>query len=235
MRFNESIIATLLLLSFSGFSQNSEIGILGGTSYYIGELNPSVQIMNKTRPAIGVFYRKNTSKRYALRIGANYGKLAATDEFSSTKLSEFRQLSFSSDLWEAYGVLEFNFIPYQINNYSTSSSSFTPYVFIGIAAFRVNPSVKNEGGGNVSSRGAIIAPSVPFGFGIKFNFVGNLGLAIEWGMRKTITDQIDGLSGTYSGGYQLSNTQNKDWYSIVGITLNYKILTKTDNCPGVIN
>ncbi len=233
MKVYKSIIVFFFLSSLYGFSQNSEIGFLGGTSYYLGELNPSIQIANKIRPVIGVFYRKNTSKRYALRIGANYGKLAATDEFSSTELSQFRQLSFSTDIWEAYGVLEFNFIPYQINNYSTSS--FTPYVFIGAAVFRVSPSIENNGVAITSSQGSVIAPSMPFGLGIKFNFARNLGLAIEWGMRKTFTDQIDGLSETYIGGYQLSNTQNNDWYSIVGITLNYKILTKGDVCPVVVN
>ena len=233
MRFFRIIVIFFLLINLSADSQNSDIGILGGTSYYLGELNPSLQVVNKVRPALGVFYRKNINKRYGLRIGANYGKLASTDNYSSTGLSEFRQLSFSSDLWELYGVLEFNFIPYQINNYS--SSSFTPYVFIGGAVFRVNPEIENNASGNSTSNGATIAPSMPFGLGVKFDFVGNMGLAIEWGMRKTLTDQIDGLSETYAGGYQLSNTQNNDWYSIIGITLDYKILTKSDRCRGPDN
>ena len=233
MRLAILIIIVFLLHSIKGQSQNSEIGFFGGTSYYLGELNPGIQVVNKIRPALGVFYRKNTSKRYALRIGANYGRLAASDNMNSTELSSFRQLSFSSGILEAYGVLEFNFIPYQINNYSTSS--FTPYVFIGAAVFRASPDIENNGSLVASSKGAIIAPSIPFGLGLKFNFVGNLGLSLEWGMRKTFTDEIDGLSESYDGGYQLSNTQNKDWYSFVGITLNYKILTKTDHCPGVIN
>ncbi len=231
MRFYKSIIVFFFLFSVAATGQHSEIGFLGGSSYYLGELNPSAQVINKVRPALGVFYRKNTSKRYALRFGVNYAQLAATDKFSSTELSQFRQLSFSSNLLEGYGILEFNFIPYQINNYTTSS--FTPYVFIGAAAFWVKPSV--EGGTTELEKGDVIAPSMPFGFGVKFNFIRNLGLAVEWGMRKTFTDEIDGLSETYNSGYQLSNTQNKDWYSIVGITLNYKILTKTDHCPGVIN
>ena len=54
-------------------------------------------------------------------------------------------------------------------------------------------------------------------------------------MRKTFTDEVDGLSETYVNTYQLSNSQNKDWYSIVGITLNYKILTKDARCIGVVN
>ena len=232
MKFHRLIIIFFILFSLFAKSQNSEIGVLAGSSYYMGELNPSIHVINKVRPALGVFYRKNLSKRYALRFGANYAMLSATDQFSSTELSEFRQLSFSTNLWEGYGILEFNFIPYQINNYATSS--FTPYVFIGVAGFWVRPSV-NGGGNREITKTNVIAPSIPFGLGVKFNFARNFGLGIEWGMRKTFTDQIDGLSETYVNGYQLSNTQNNDWYSIIGITLNYKILTKSDHCPGVIN
>lgn len=233
MGFRKILIPLFIMLSVPVVAQHSEIGILGGTSYYLGELNPSTQIVNKVRPAVGVFYRRNTSKRYALRFGVNYGKLAATDAKTSTELSNYRQLSFSSDLIEGYGILEFNFLPYQINNYTTAG--YSPYVFIGVAGFLVNPTVKNNVTNSSSSEGSEFAPSMPFGVGIKFDLAGNLGMAVEWGMRKTWTDVIDGLPETYPSGYQLSNTQNKDWYSILGITLNYKILTESDRCPGVIN
>lgn len=212
-------------------SQHVELGVFGGAAYYLGELNPGKPFLNKPRPVVGVLYRKNWSKRYALRLSANYGKLAAEDKINNTEWSTFRELSFSTSILEASGMLEFNFLPYQINNYTTSP--FTPFVFIGIAACRVSPTVKSATT-NASTKGkSIIAPSVPFGVGFKFNFIQNLGLNIEWGVRKTFTDDIDGLSPTYLNGYQLSNSQNNDWYSFAGISLNYKILTKSDRCPVV--
>jgi hypothetical protein len=210
-------------------SQHVEIGLFGGTTYYLGELNPGVPFVNKPRPIIGVLYRKNWSKRYALRLSANYGKLAAEDKMNSSEWSGFRELSFSSSILEASGVLEFNFLPYQINNYNTSP--FTPFVYIGIAAFQVKPTVENTTTGAEVEGSSLIAPSVPFGFGFKFDFIRNLGLSIDWGVRKTFTDEVDGLGETYLNGYQLSNSENNDWYSFVGISLNYKILTKRDRCP----
>lgn len=235
MRLRGYITYIFLSISFLSYGQHSEIGILGGTSYYLGELNPSIQVANKLKPAVGVFFRRNTgkSKRYALRFGLNYGLLEASDKITSAEISDYRQLSFSSNLLEGYGVLEFNFLPYEIN--STRASYYSPYVFIGIAGFMVNPEVENYVTNTSSSSGSLIAASIPFGFGVKFNLVNNLGMGIEWGMRKTFTDEIDGLPETYPGGYQLSNTQNNDWYSILGITLNYKILTKDARCTGVVN
>lgn len=225
------------LLSFQcffAFTQHAEIGLIGGSSYYIGEINPSKHLINEFNPALGVFYRKNLNKRYALRGGVNVAKLSASDDITASDLSEFRQLSFSGTLLEGYGILEFNFLPYQINNYK--SYPYTPYVFIGAAIFRVSSTIENDGMFFIEEpNSAVISYSMPFGLGFKFDLSSNLGMGIEWGIRKTWTDQIDGLAESYSWGYQLSNNQNKDWYAIVGITLNYKILTERDRCPGVIN
>ncbi len=229
MRFKLSFFIGLVFLCSFGFAQNVDIGLMAGTSYYLGEINPGTPVLNQPKPSIGLFYRKNFNKRYALRYGLNYGKLAATEKHRSTDNSSYRHLSFSSDLWEGYGLLEFNFIPYQINNRATSRS--TPYIFIGMAAFRVKPETR---GRNIESETSLISVSIPFGVGMKFNLAGNMGFGIEWGMRKTFTDEIDGVSESYRDGYQLGNSKNNDWYSIIGLVLNYKILTHKDRCnmPG---
>ena len=230
MRKKVLFLFLILFLFFNkSKAQHTEIGVLFGASYYIGELNPSNPFINKINPAIGVLYRKNLNKRYALRYGLNYGLLAADDSYNKTEWNKIRNLSFSTSMLEVSGLLEFNFLPYQINNYNTSP--FTPFVFIGAAVFRVAPKVKNNDTSTTSESKSIIAPSIPFGVGIKFDFIRNIGLNIEWGVRKTFTDEIDGLPNTYANGYQISNSNNKDWYSFAGITLNYKILTKTDRCP----
>ena len=98
MKLRYIIVYIFLFLNSFLFCQNSEIGFFGGTSYYVGELNPTIQIINKVRPTIGAFYRKNLNTRYALRVGINYGKLAASDDFNLTELSKFRKLSFTSDI-----------------------------------------------------------------------------------------------------------------------------------------
>ncbi len=233
MRHQIIIITFFLSLATIGFSQYSELGVFGGTSYYIGELNPSIQVVNEVNPSVGLFYRRNTNTRYALRFGLNYAKLSASDSKLNSALSNYRQMSFQSELYEGYGILEFNFLPYEIGNRRTAP--YSPYVFIGLAVFMVNPEIESNSGSTVNSTGTAIAPSVPFGVGIKFSLNNSWGMGLEWGMRKTFMDEIDGLTSTDSGGYQLSNSQNKDWYSLLGLTLNYKILTKDRRCPQVIN
>jgi len=212
-------------------AQHAEIGVSIGSSYYVGELNPSIPFLNRVNLVLGVLYRKNLNKRYALRYELNYGFLSAEDKFNKSIWSETRNLSFSTPILEGSFLLEFNFLPYEIDNYNTSS--FTPFVFIGAAVFRVSPVVKQNDINAFYEVNSIIAPSIPFGFGFKFDSFRKLGLNIEWGIRKTYTDEIDGLPNIGTNYYQISNSQNNDWYSFAGITLNYKILTKSDRCPVV--
>jgi len=233
MKLKTLIFLFPLFFCFVAKAQHSEVGFLLSTSYYIGELNQTGQAVNKPNLGVGIFYRKNLSTRYSYRIGANYGKLSASDNFYSSGLSEWRQLSFSGNLFEGHALFEFNFLPYQINNRRTSP--FSPYVFIGIAMYGITPEVEIGTVGRVSKAESIIAPSIPFGMGIKFNLAHNMGVSVEWGMRKTFSDEIDGLPPTFVGGYQLSNSKNNDWYSFLGLTLNYKFLTQKDRCPGAVN
>ncbi|MBX2960022.1 MAG: hypothetical protein KF732_08680 [Flavobacteriales bacterium] len=225
------LVSLLCFFNLKTHAQHTEIGIFLGSSYYVGDLNPNNHFINKINPALGVLYRKNLSKRYSLRYAFNFGYLSATDDNNGAEWNSFRNISFSTPLMEASGLLEFNFLPYQINNYNTAP--FTPFIFIGAAVFRVAPEIKNNSTNLTVNAKDLIAPSIPFGFGLKFNFIRNLGLNIEWSLRKTFTDEIDGLLPTYSNGLQLTSSQNNDWYSFAGITINYKILTKSDHCPVV--
>ncbi|MDT8412660.1 MAG: DUF6089 family protein [Vicingaceae bacterium] len=225
----------IIVFSSKLYTQHSELGVGGGIAFYTGELNPSPNVMNKLRPTIGVFYRKNLSYRYSLRFGGNYAKLAAEDKIKTNENINFfesRNYSFSSTMLDAYGVIEFNFFPYQLNNKTTAKT--TPFVFIGLAGFYTTPEVKNNVP-NTSSSTSTTAMAVPFGVGVKSNFIQNLGLNIEWTYRKTYSDLVDGLESRHFNNYQLSNSKNNDWYAFITISLSYKFLRKTDKCSFPIN
>ena len=79
MRFYSILFFSCYVLTVPALGQNVDLGLTGGLSYYIGDINPSIQVINKPRPTFGLFVRKNLNKRYALKYGFNYAKLAATD------------------------------------------------------------------------------------------------------------------------------------------------------------
>src|SRR5690606_27656712 len=216
-------------------AQHTELGFGGGIAFYTGELNPSPNPMNKLKPTVSLFLRKNLNYRYSLRFRSYYSKLAATDSKNTREnllFFETRNYAFSSTLMDIYGILEFNFIPYQINNPATSK--FTPYIFIGMAGFYTNPEVEHQLFDG-SHQTPLTSFAIPFGFGIKTKFVLNMGLNLEWTYRKTYSDLVDGLNDKHFNLYQLSNSRNNDWYSFITISLSYKFLRKTDKCSFPIN
>ena len=228
-----SLLIFLGLYSFAQEDSHAEVGLFAGGTYYIGELNPESQFINSPRPVFGVFFKKNLNKRYALNFNFNYGWIEAHDELAGHDFNEFRNLSFNTNIMDFSGLLEFNFFPYMIGD--DQYPPLTPYIFGGLTVFRVVPEVENHYTNSSSKGSQLIAPAFPFGAGVKFDIVRNLGGTVQWGFRKTFTDEFDGINDTYAFGYQKGFIQNNDWYSFAGLTLNYKILTKNDRCTGVIN
>ena len=64
-----SIIFINFLSLLSVQAQRNEVGVLLGTTYYLGDLNPSKQFF-LTKPAGGLIYRYIISSRWALKLMA---------------------------------------------------------------------------------------------------------------------------------------------------------------------
>ncbi|MFZ1687250.1 MAG: DUF6089 family protein [Flavobacteriales bacterium] len=211
-RMRSSFLPTILVLTALGLhparsqAQVSELGITGGVTYYIGDLN--TRHYYNPKPAIGLVYRYNFNERYAFRLQGLYGRLAAFDSDSHDPNAVARNLSFTTSLFEVAGLLEVNFFPYRAGK---DKKNWTPFLFVGAAYFRTNPKAELNGvefdlaplgtEGQGSSAGtnepyALDHLAYPFGAGMKFN-MRRVDIQLEWGLRKTKTDYIDDVSGNY--------------------------------------
>ena len=210
-----SLIVFIFFLSFSFqansqvYKKYSELGLYGGVSYYIGDLNPGKPFF-MVRPGGGLVYRFNPSRRFTWQFHAIYSSVQAYDSLANNAFQVNRNLSFRSRIIEVAGTLQFNFFDYEIGNYETPA---TPYIFAGLAMYNFNPKAEMNGkwvdlrplGTEGQGSGLKTAPkpysllgvSIPFGMGFKFHAMGRLGVSIEWGMRKTYTDFLDDVSTTY--------------------------------------
>jgi hypothetical protein len=100
--------------------------------------------------------------------------------------------------------------------------------------------------------------AVPFGAGLKFN-LGKVDVQLEWGMRRTGTDYIDDVSGTYVDNDLLAfengplaalladpsgiddipgltntdrargDSNTRDWYNYTGFTITY-VISRFSDC-----
>lgn len=193
----------------SASAQRNEIGVFLGTSYYLGDLNPSKHFL-LTKPAGGIIYRYVFNPRWALKMNGLYGTVAGDDAVA--KFNEARNLSFKSHVFEMSTQLELNFLPYVTGN--TEENYFSPYIFAGISVFSFNPKAKYNGTwydlksysteGQGTSAPSTPKPysltnvSFPFGLGFKYSIGKNICIGAEWGLRKTVTDYLDDVSTTYT-------------------------------------
>jgi hypothetical protein len=210
-----SLIVFFFLVSFSFqansqiYKKYSEIGLYGGASYYIGDLNPGKPFF-MVRPGVGLVYRFSPNRRFTWQFHGIYSSVQAYDSNADNAFQVNRNLSFRSRIIEVAGSLQFNFFDYEIGNDETPA---TPYIFLGLAVYNFNPKAEMNGnweelrpletegqGSGLKSAPkpySLLGVSIPFGMGFKFHTMGRLGVSIEWGMRKTYTDYLDDVSTSY--------------------------------------
>ncbi|MEE2953767.1 MAG: DUF6089 family protein [Bacteroidota bacterium] len=217
-KIKKSIVSTIIIsmISISAFTQSfspyNEIGLMLGSSYYLGELNKTH--FNDVQIAGGLFFRKNIDRRFAYKIEAILGYLNGDErDNKNDSISQDRYLHFKSPLYEFSTQIEFNFLPYEVGN---PLYSWTPFVFSGISVFQFNPMAESPNGNwvNLQELGtegqgtpqfperkkySLIQFSVPMGGGIKFAISNSTTIMLEYGMRKTFTDYLDDISTTYPG------------------------------------
>lgn len=203
-----AVIIAVCIIPVISYSQKSELGIMLGAMYYIGDLNPSRQFA-MAMPGAGVVYRYNFNFRWSVKANALFGFVRADDRITNPSKKE-RNLSFKSPLFEFSPQVELNFFRFQTGH---KKYKFSPYLFGGICLFYFNPQAKysdkwynlqplgTEGQGTTQYPDrkpySLVSFGVPFGLGIKYSPAKNFNIGIEWGMRKTFTDYLDDVSKTY--------------------------------------
>jgi len=254
-------IILLILINYSGSAGNRfqtpysswKLGVFGGGSYYLGEIN-----QNHFSPinfAFGSFLRYNFDQRLNFKFGVNFGTISGDDKNSNSSFNNDRNFAFNSNLIEISSTMELNFFPFSALDYKAHFVS--PYGYLGFAYAHHNPQASYNGidistadletEGNSYSKHLL---TIPMGVGVKFRF-NRLGLGLDWGIRKTFTDYLDDVSTFYqptnssgnSSQQNISNTSkyedvgnlkrgdqySNDWYVFTGISL-FVNLTPKDVC-----
>ena len=229
-RFNTKISLLLviaLLFSFvikaQQFKPNTEIGLLLGTSYYLGDLNTTH--FNQPLPAAGLVIRRNIDKRFVYKAEIMYLNLKSDERKSEDTIAYNRGLHFRSPVYELSGQLEFNFLPYQPGN---PLYTWTPFIYTGISLFHFNPQAENrdgewvdlqelgtEGQGTTTfpdrKKYPLIQFAIPMGGGVKIAINESFNIILEYGARKTFTDYLDDVSTTYPGNTSSPGFSNESY------------------------
>ncbi|MEC7863575.1 MAG: DUF6089 family protein [Bacteroidota bacterium] len=230
-RFNLKITSLLIAALVFGFTTkaqqfkpNTEVGILLGASYYLGDLNTTH--FNQPLPTTGLIIRKNIDQRFVYKAEIMYLNLKSDERESKDTIAFDRGLHFRSPVYELSGQLEFNFLPYQPGH---SLYTWTPFIYTGVSMFHFNPQAENangewvdlqelgtEGQGTTTfperNKYSLIQFAIPMGGGVKIAVNESFNIILEYGARKTFTDYLDDASTTYPGDGE--NTGNGSSYPI---------------------
>ena len=231
--FLSTFMIIFYLSKAQSFVQNAEVGVFFGTSYYIGDLNE--KHFNLTQPAIGLMYRWNLNRRFALKGSVWTGSIRGSDKTSNDSVRINRNLHFKSPLTELSGQIEFNFFEYETGS---NRYKFSPFIFTGISFMTFNPQARrydtdnlfDDDGVGTNNEWVDLQPlgtegqfsdqypekepytltqfTVPLGIGLKLSMGEKLSIIAEYGIRKTFTDYLDDVGGTYANPIHLLSDPN---------------------------
>jgi hypothetical protein len=215
------------------FSLGASLGAANYFGDIVPEADFTSLRLSSTRPSLGLHYTYKMFPRIAFRGSLSWNRVTGDDAKSAAQneadnLPRFkRNLSFRNDIKELSAVAVIDL--FENRGAYTRRPDFTPYGFIGIAGYHHNPKAYTDGSNGVASGWYALQPlgtegqnvpagtdvkypkpysrfqlAIPFGAGFKYRLDRQWDFGFEIGWRKTLTDYLDDVSGTYADKNELN-------------------------------
>jgi opacity protein-like surface antigen len=189
-----------------------ELGVTGGTSFYLGDANPS-KLFYGSGSAFGIMGRYNLNPRYSLKLCLMNAEVSGNTADFPNKFPEGQNASFSRNFWDLGLDLEFNFLDYGLPKYDRENSWFSPYIFLGGGITSYQDQVNDL---------SQLTFNFPFGLGVKFKVFSNVNAGFEWSLHNLFIDDFDVVdknSELLNNPYGVKNntSKNNDKYSIANV------------------
>lgn len=190
-----------------------EIGGMAGMSMYMGDANKK-SIFQSWHPSFGAVFRRNINFRWAFKADLLMGSVSGDTKNTDNVFPHNASASFRRNFYELGGQMEFNFLPYSDKFAYLQTSRISPYIFSGLGL--------TYGSGEETFFGI----NIPLGVGVKYKLRNRINLGVEYSYRKLFSDKFD---APYKNEFNLDNPyqiesgsfKNKDWYSLLMITLTW--------------
>ena len=200
-----------------------EIGGMAGGSFYMGDANKTT-LFKGLNPGAGVVFRYNANFRIAFKANLAWAVVSGSTAGLDNVFPDNEHISFSRNLFELGGQFEYNFFPYSDQFAYLNTKRLSPYLLVGVGV-TVAP-----GSGNT-----FVSPVIPVGVGVKYKWKNRLNIGGEFTFRKLFGD---GLDVTDDSNRMLDNPygiggsvfKNKDWYSLLMISVTWDFGTRCRPC-----
>lgn len=195
-----------------------DIGAGFGMSGYLGDANSS-NMWSAPGWDAELLFRYIMNPRINLKTNFYIGGLTGDSSKMENVFPDGESFKFSTTFYELGELFEFHFFNYGMGETYRRLKRWTPYITAGLGV-----TAWSTGG----SGGA--AFTIPLGFGFKFKPALRWNLGLEFLMKKTFTDKIDGSALADPLGIKSSFMKNTDWYSTLTITISYEFSKRCAVC-----
>lgn len=239
---------TLFLLGFlciTGSLTAQRVYKLGGNigmMTYQGDIDDGLLGFKSPNPGVGIQGVYQFHPNIAIRGEVNLGRVSNNDKNApSGSNSKDRNLSFRSNIFELsfHGVYELfgkatAYRDGSAHYYYFHRPKFTPYLFLGVGLFKMNPQANYQGkwynlqplgtegqylsAGNNPEPYALYQITFPMGIGVRYRLNDKFDLYYEFGYRKTFTDYLDDVSSYYPDSAMMRREMPREAY---GLTYRY--------------
>ncbi len=231
----KKILVLILLIYSTGYihaQDKLEIGVMLGTSYYLGDLNPQKQFY-KPSLSYGGIARYVLSDRFALKGTASIVRIKGDYPDNGVLFPEGDvNYSFNRGMADGTMQVEFNFISYDHPYISTTN--YTPYISFGLGT-TIYKRFSTESENN--SEQTVFILSLPIGVGFKYKINKWIRVGAEWNFRKTFVDDLDYVGNNltinaddpygFNTGWKI---HNNDWYSFAGVMVTFNMFKRKTEC-----
>jgi len=209
MRHCLSIFFWMIITTSTLIGQNLEAGIFLGGSNYQGDLQPTHFLFGESKVAYGGFIKYPFKDYLSIRASITKGSISGKDINSEVETGRHRRnLNFRSEILDFGLQAEFHLMALIYGERKIIS----PYLMGGINGFTFNPEafyidrfyeLAPLGTEGQFLEGSGVSPykrlqiSIPLGIGVELQVSDYNSIGFEFGIRKTFTDYLDDVSGSY--------------------------------------
>ena len=213
------LFAALLLPATTAIAQDEpeyrlELGAGAGLVSYTGDFNGN--LLKGMQPWGTLLAKYHLNPRMALALNIGTGKIKGSTDNLDTWY-EIEHYEFNNQLTEVDFRYEYNFWAYGTGQEYRGARRLVPFITIGLGV--THHSGENSG----------VTMNMPLGGGIKWKMAPRLNLILEWVMRFTPNDNLDGRKDVY--GIKSSGLfKNTDCYSVLQLGVTYDLWAKCKVC-----
>lgn len=207
-------------------SYNHEIGLTGGTAFYLGDANHATPF-NRPGWSAGAFYRYNIDTRWAVKVSARYAYVQGDSrDFGYVFPNGQSYAAFERGFVDATATVEFNFLDIGESKYYKGRYKATPYILLGIGLTTYTDMYAN---------GNAYKCNIPFGIGGKWRIDKRWTVGIEWTIHKLFIDSFDVTNANnkvLDNPYQVENVGffDTDFYSVANLYISFNLFDTNKYC-----